>query len=298
MKNYWQLGSTLDLGTYPRDQEMQFSLSDRDTEQHFKNIQGTRHQGDPQWHADSFTYKYNSDGFRSCKFDINETKPKILTLGCSHTVGVGIPQYNNWPEQFGQRYFPNHTVWNVGLGGAGADTIARLAVNMIPIIQPKIVVVLWPSLFRFETYENNIIFNGAWSMERDNLQYEDNTAYNNQTKNKTILELLQKVYRFKLLSIEGRIRQAQRMKHLADGIEMAGKIAVADFVCPTEKTRQEFGADYTVWMDTISEGRFTDTNILFETPLNVDYHVKDWFNNTHAELMKVITNYIARNKSV
>ena len=99
-------------------------------------------------------------------------------------------------------------------------------------------------------------------------------------------------------SIEGRIRQAQRMKHLADGIEMAGKIAVADFVCPTEKTRQEFGADYTVWMDTISEGRFTDTNILFETPLNVDYHVKDWFNNTHAELMKVITNYIARNKSV
>ena len=99
-------------------------------------------------------------------------------------------------------------------------------------------------------------------------------------------------------SIEGRIRQAQRMKHLADGIEMAGKIAVADFVCPTEKARQEFGADYTVWMDTISEGRFADTNILFEPPLNVDYHVKDWFRDTHAELMKVITNYIARNNRV
>lgn len=99
-------------------------------------------------------------------------------------------------------------------------------------------------------------------------------------------------------SIEGRIRQAQRMKHLADGIEMAGKIAVADFVCPTEKARQEFGADYTVWMDTISEGRFADTNILFEPPLNVDYHVKDWFKDTHAELMKVITNYIARNNRV
>ena len=88
------------------------------------------------------------------------------------------------------------------MGGAGADTIARLAVNMIPIIQPKIVAVLWPSLFRFETYENSIVFNGAWSMERDNLQYEDNTAYNNQTKNKTILELLQKIYGFKLLSID------------------------------------------------------------------------------------------------
>ena len=99
-------------------------------------------------------------------------------------------------------------------------------------------------------------------------------------------------------SIDGRIRQAQRMKHLADGIEMAGKIAVADFVCPTEKARQEFGADYTVWMDTISEGRFADTNILFEPPMNVDYHVKDWFKDTHAELMKVVTNYIARNKRV
>ena len=99
-------------------------------------------------------------------------------------------------------------------------------------------------------------------------------------------------------SIDGRIRQAQRMRHLADGIELAGKIAVADFVCPTEKARQEFGADYTVWMDTIKEGRFADTNILFEPPPNVDYHVKDWFKDTHAELMKVITNYIARNKSV
>ena len=99
-------------------------------------------------------------------------------------------------------------------------------------------------------------------------------------------------------SIDGRIRQAQRMKHLADGIEMAGKIAVADFVCPTEKARQEFGADYTIWMDTIKEGRFADTNILFEPPLNVDYHVKDWFKDTHAELMKVVTNYIARNKRV
>ena len=99
-------------------------------------------------------------------------------------------------------------------------------------------------------------------------------------------------------SIDGRIRQAQRMRHLADGIELADKIAVADFICPTEKARQEFGADYTVWMDTISEGRFADTNILFEPPLNVDYHVKDWFKDTHAELMKVVTNYIARNKSV
>jgi len=99
-------------------------------------------------------------------------------------------------------------------------------------------------------------------------------------------------------SIEGRFRQAQRMCYLADGIELAGKIAVADFVCPTEALRNLFNADYTVWMDTIPEGRFADTNAIFETPSKVDYHVEQWFKDTHAELMKVVTNYIARNKSV
>jgi hypothetical protein len=196
MKNYWQLGSTLDLGIYPRNQEMQFSLLDLDNKDNFAKLPS----GD--WRADSFTYKYNSHGFRSCEFDLKETRPVILTLGCSHTVGVGVPQHNNWPEQFGRIYFPNHVVWNAGLGGAGADTVARLAVNMIPIVKPDIVAVMWPSQYRFETYENNPVFNGVWTMERDNLQYEDNTAYNNQAKNKTILELLQKIYGFKLLSID------------------------------------------------------------------------------------------------
>lgn len=95
-------------------------------------------------------------------------------------------------------------------------------------------------------------------------------------------------------SPEGRIRQAQRMRHLSDGVVMAGKIAVADFVCPTEQARAEFGADYTVWMDTITEGRFEDTNRMFESPINYDYHVATWFKDTHAELVKVVQNYMLR----
>ena len=93
-------------------------------------------------------------------------------------------------------------------------------------------------------------------------------------------------------SPEGRIRQAQRMKHLSDGVVMAGRIAVADFVCPTEAARAEFGADYTVWMDTITEGRYEDTNAMFEKPVDVNYHVNSWFNDTHAQLVKVVQNYM------
>jgi len=95
----------------------------------------------------------------------------------------------------------------------------------------------------------------------------------------------------------GRIRQAQRMRHLADGVVMAGKIAVADFVAPTDAARAEFDPDFTVWMDTIKEGRFEDTNKMFERPYNayIDYHVSKWFDDTHAQLLPVVQTWMERN---
>ena len=97
-------------------------------------------------------------------------------------------------------------------------------------------------------------------------------------------------------SPEGRIRQANRMKHLSDGIVMADRVAVADFVCPTEETRSQFNPDFTVWMDTIKEGRFEDTNAMFETPENVDQHVEKWFTKTPDVLHRVVERYVAIKK--
>lgn len=93
-------------------------------------------------------------------------------------------------------------------------------------------------------------------------------------------------------SIQGRQRQAQRMRHLADGVAMSGKIAVADFVCPMEDSRKEFDADFTVWMDTIKKGIYDDTNLLFRPPAKVDYHVAEWFSDTDAQLAKVVKRYM------
>jgi adenylylsulfate kinase len=74
-------------------------------------------------------------------------------------------------------------------------------------------------------------------------------------------------------SPEGRTRQAERMKLLAqEGLDR-GKHVIADFVCPTEKTRQDFAADYIVWVDTIKEGRFEDTNKMFVPPEEYDFRV-------------------------
>lgn len=96
-------------------------------------------------------------------------------------------------------------------------------------------------------------------------------------------------------SPEGRLRQAQRMRHLADGVEMAGKIAVADFVAPTKKARDEFDPDFVVWLDTIEKSRFEDTNQIFENPLNYDYRVSEWFDDTSGQLAEVVSKYIQRN---
>lgn len=93
-------------------------------------------------------------------------------------------------------------------------------------------------------------------------------------------------------TLEGRMRQAQRMRHLADGVVRAGKIAVADFVCPTEQARQAFEPDFTIWMDTIKEGRYEDTNKVFETPARYDYHVSEWFSDTHKQLAQVVQIFI------
>jgi len=75
-------------------------------------------------------------------------------------------------------------------------------------------------------------------------------------------------------SPEGRERQMQRMIDLSNN--SGSDFSVCDFVCPTEKLRDAFNADIVIWMDTIEEGRFADTNKLFENPTSVTYHITDW----------------------
>ena len=74
-------------------------------------------------------------------------------------------------------------------------------------------------------------------------------------------------------SPEGRQRQSSRMRTLAEKAVSKNRVVVADFVCPTQQTRKEFGADYTIWMNTIKEGKFDDTNKMFEAPNDYDFKV-------------------------
>ena len=59
-------------------------------------------------------------------------------------------------------------------------------------------------------------------------------------------------------SAEGRGDRQNRMRDLAKKLRDEGNYVVADFVCPTKEARKLFGADFTIWMDTIEKGRFDD----------------------------------------
>jgi adenylylsulfate kinase len=69
-------------------------------------------------------------------------------------------------------------------------------------------------------------------------------------------------------SEQGRLRQCNRMKQLAN--EAASKFVICDFVCPKIEFRKQFNASYIIWCNTIDEGRYSDTNKLFEVPLPSD----------------------------
>ena len=82
-------------------------------------------------------------------------------------------------------------------------------------------------------------------------------------------------------SLEGRQRQAKRMAEFAVNLKKEGNYVVADFICPTPEARNLFPADYIIWVDTIKEGRFEDTNKMFVNPDKYNFHVtsqdaKNW----------------------
>ena len=82
---------------------------------------------------------------------------------------------------------------------------------------------------------------------------------------------------------EARIRQARRMRNIADYEKGCGRTVICDFVCPTKLTMHIFEADYTVWMNTIDEGRFEDTNRMFEVPAMSDLVIDKFLTDKEIE---------------
>lgn len=130
-------------------------------------------------------YTFNEYGFRSDPFyerkDIN-----ILTVGCSMTVGVGVDQHENWPNQLKQKIqdWSGHSVaaWNLATSGASTDYVTRIIYKVTGLLRPSAVIVHWPPITRLElpTEHEGKITQGSIHMPLfpQNLVDEDYLIYN------------------------------------------------------------------------------------------------------------------------
>ena len=84
-------------------------------------------------------------------------------------------------------------------------------------------------------------------------------------------------------SHEGRIRQSLRMRELADSF--LNDFVIVDFVAPLPEMRNNFKADWTIWIDTIEKGRFEDTNKVFTPPEVYDFRITEQAAEKWAEFV-------------
>jgi hypothetical protein len=84
-------------------------------------------------------------------------------------------------------------------------------------------------------------------------------------------------------SLDGRIRQSQRMRDLADKADT--DYCIVDFVAPLVEMRNNYKADWTIWMDTIDKGRFEDTNKMFVPPEVYDFRITEQNSEKWAEFV-------------
>ena len=92
-------------------------------------------------------------------------------------------------------------------------------------------------------------------------------------------------------SNDGRIRQSIRMFQFS--MEAGGEYVICDFVAPLVEMRNNFKADWTIWVDTIKEGRYEDTNKAFIEPEQYDFRITEQNCEKWAEF---IGDHIIANK--
>lgn len=127
---------------FPPDTEQEFerSLTNPDRRQWLKQQDWL----DPE----AIRYDFNSLGFRSREPQAD--RPGLMALGCSFTMGVGLPVKDTWCEQVSAQL--DLECWNFGWAGASADTCYRMAAYWVPRLMPRLVVMCTPPANRLDLF--------------------------------------------------------------------------------------------------------------------------------------------------
>jgi hypothetical protein len=122
--------------------------------------------------TDDWGYKFNSYGFRSDELDEQATK-RIYVIGCSYTLGEGLPFEKTWSQQFKKLYcekFPNEKVnlLNFAQSGGSNDYISRMIIAQMNDIKPDLAIVQFSYMNRAEMLKKDYCRTfGPWDGEDD-----------------------------------------------------------------------------------------------------------------------------------
>jgi hypothetical protein len=94
-------------------------------------------------------YTYNEMGFRGDS--IYKDGFRILSVGCSHTEGVGVSDTETWPHYF-SKLIKKGVDLNTGFGGRSNDYIARCIVSLVDTFRPNLVNIMYTYPSRKEYY--------------------------------------------------------------------------------------------------------------------------------------------------
>jgi hypothetical protein len=120
-------------------------------------------------------YSFNSHNFRSKEF---HEDTHILTLGCSHTLGIGVPENLIWPS-FVKELTGIDDVVNLGRTGASiAQQVRFLNTYIFNYGAPKMVLCNFPEILRYQhvTESGEIVEGSAYSGMTDNSYTKEQAA--------------------------------------------------------------------------------------------------------------------------
>jgi len=146
------------------------------------------------WIDRPITYKFNSHGFRADEFD--SPSSNVVFLGCSHTLGVGLPVESTWPYIVSSKLKLKN--YNLGVGGSSNDTAFRLAYYLIKKLQPALVIFLSTERTRSElhidedqTYDLSVWPIGFPMLDNFTKNWHSNDTNSNMNYFKNILAIKQ-----------------------------------------------------------------------------------------------------------
>jgi hypothetical protein len=95
-------------------------------------------------------YQYNSRGFRDTEWPstLEELQDCVWCVGDSFTVGIGSPAEHMWSNILQSKI--NKRCINVSMDGASNKWIARKVIEILKIIQPKLLITHWSYINRDE----------------------------------------------------------------------------------------------------------------------------------------------------